>query len=115
MTGRSAMVEIRFKYLWMDKDRHGNKRYYVVVPGRPKVRLREPFGSEAFRHEYDAAIAGETLEARAKIRKVADGSLEWLCKAYYKSTDFKELGDETQKVRERILRKVCLKIGDKDF
>lgn len=115
MTGRLKMVDVKHKYLWMDKDRYGRERYYVAVPGRQKVRLREPKGSEAFEAEYWAARKGEPLEPAQRIRKVADGSFAWLCQRYYRTTDFKNLGAETQKVRERILRKVCEKIGDKDY
>jgi hypothetical protein len=41
-------MHIRFKYLSEDRDRHGNVRIYVRVPGRPKVRIRAPFGTDEF-------------------------------------------------------------------
>ena len=41
-------MQIRFRYLIEDRDRHGNIRIYVRVPGRRKVRIRAPFGTDKF-------------------------------------------------------------------
>jgi hypothetical protein len=50
------MVKIKLKYLVEDKDRHGNVRLYVRLPGKPKVRLRGIPGSEEFMTAYHAAL-----------------------------------------------------------
>lgn len=114
MTGND-MVGIKLKYLWVDKDRHGNTRAYVCVPNRKKVRLRQPMGSDAFLEEYKAAIEGRHPQTK-QARKIVDGSFAWLCRTYYGSTDFRnKLGEETQNVRRRILNNVCDKIGDHGF
>jgi hypothetical protein len=41
-------MQLRFRYLVEDVDRHGNIRLYVRVPGRPKLRIRVPFGTDEF-------------------------------------------------------------------
>ena len=48
-----AMVKIRLRYLVEDVDRHGNVRLYVRIKGRPKVRIDEVFGTEAFLEKYE--------------------------------------------------------------
>jgi hypothetical protein len=45
------------RYLIEDRDRHGNIRVYVRVPGRRKVRIRAPFGTDKFIAAYNAAIS----------------------------------------------------------
>ena len=45
-------MQMRFKYLVEDVDRHGNVRIYVRVPGRRKVRLRAKFGTDEFLAAY---------------------------------------------------------------
>src|SRR6516162_1759569 len=50
-------MQIRFKYLIEDRDRHGNIRVYVRVPGRRKVRIRAPFGTDKFTADYNAAVS----------------------------------------------------------
>lgn len=52
------MASIRLKYVTADRDRHGNVRYYVRLPGREKTRLRGLPGSEEFMSAYQAVIAG---------------------------------------------------------
>jgi hypothetical protein len=41
-------MDVRLKYVWEDRDRNGNVRLYVAVPGRKKVRIREQPGTPAF-------------------------------------------------------------------
>jgi integrase/recombinase XerD len=38
-------MQVRFKHLVEDRDRHGNVRVYVRVPGRRKVRIKAIFGT----------------------------------------------------------------------
>ena len=57
-------MKVRLKYVWEDRDRHGNARIYVAVPGRKKVRIREQPGTPAFMAAYSAAVEG--VEVRPK-------------------------------------------------
>ena len=110
-------MEVKFRYLIADIDRNGNVRRYVRKPKCAKVRLRQKFGTPEFVQEYLAAMegAGSRRRAAAGGGKASEGSLQWLVGRYYTSTTFKELGDETQKVRRRILDKICERHGSMDF
>jgi integrase/recombinase XerD len=44
----STMAPVALRYLVMDRDRHGNERWYVRVPGQKKVRLRQERGTPSF-------------------------------------------------------------------
>ncbi len=55
---RDGTGEMRLKFITEDVDRYGNVRLYVRRPGMPKVRLRQPTGTEAFMQEYKDALAG---------------------------------------------------------
>lgn len=110
------MVDLPLKYLVMDKDRYDTKRYYVRRPGHRKIRLRQPFGTPAFRQEYDDAMEGKATAPAKRLAKVAEGSAEWLCRSYYKSTPFlNDLADSTQEVRKRILDNWAAALGDRPF
>jgi hypothetical protein len=50
-------MQVRFKHLVEDRDRHGNIRIYARVPGRRKVRIRAPFGTDEFVEAYNAAVS----------------------------------------------------------
>lgn len=108
------MIDVPMPYLIYDPDRYGNERYYVRKPGQPKIRLRQPFGTPAFRQEYDDAMDGKiTSKPRGKI---AEGSALWLCRTYYKSSPFlNDLAPSTQEVRKRILEKWAEALGDRPF
>ena len=105
------MAAIELPYLVRDRDRHGNVRYYVRVPGQKKVRLRGEPGSEAFMAQYHAARSGA---ADDKTRAAArPGSFRWLCQAYFGSHQFKALDASTKSWRRRALESACQKHGDK--
>lgn len=97
-------VTVRLKHLWTDRDRHGNQRFYVAVPGRPKVRLRAVFGTDAFMAAYAAAVAAPP----EPIAKVDPRALDWLVQRYLQSLDFKRrLKPATQAWRRRLLENLC--------
>src|SRR6185312_4638515 len=50
-------LAIRLKFLCEDRDRHGNVRCYVRMPGKPKVRIRALPGTPEFMEEYHAAVS----------------------------------------------------------
>ena len=113
-----AEITIR-KYLYEDKDRHGNTRlYFRKREGRKfrKVRLREVPGSPEFMEEFAAARDGRPYAGKAHGKKkmaltppaVAENSLRWLIARYYlESADYKQYDPETQSVRRNILRALC--------
>jgi integrase len=113
---QGAQMEVKFRYLIADIDRNGNVRRYVRKPKCAKIRLRQKFGTPEFVQEYLKAMdgIGNTDNVKPKL-KASEDSLQWLVNRYYTSTTFKELGDETQKVRRRILDKVCERNGSMGY
>lgn len=82
-------MDARIKGLVKDTDRHGNDRYYLRIPGRKKVRLRETIGTDAFHEEVRCARLGITYRkddpppADTKASpKAHPGSLKWLSLEY---------------------------------
>jgi hypothetical protein len=107
-----AIMQIRFRYIIEDRDRHGNIRVYVRVPGRRKVRIRAPFGTDKFIADYNAAIS-EHVSAPRQARAAKTGSFRHVCVLYYASATFKRLDPATQSWRRRALDSMCEKHADK--
>lgn len=108
-----AVASIEFKYLVQDRDRHGNVRRYVRIKGRPKIRLREEPGTQAFQREYDAAVAGPMgsgAPATTRPRR-APGTIGHLIQHYERSSDYKDLEASTKAVRKRLLDRIDQKVG----
>ncbi len=105
-------MQIRFKHLVEDRDRHGNMRLYVRLPGRKKVRIRAPFGTDEFTAAYNAAVS-DHVTAPAQARETKAGSFRHLCVLYYGSPTFKGLDKATQAWRRRALDAMCEKHAHK--
>lgn len=101
------LVKLGFRYLVEDRDRHGNVRLYVRVPGNRKVRIKGTPGTTEFSAAYDAA-----LQARP-IRGAPAGSFKALCEAYFASATYAGLDVSTRKWRRRALERICAKEGAK--
>jgi len=99
-------MHIRFKHLIEDRDRHGNIRLYVRLPGRRKVRIRAPFGTDDFTAAYNAAVS-DHVTAPPQAREKKQGSFGHLCVLYFASPTFKRLDKATQAWRRRTLDKIC--------
>ena len=81
-------MRIRFKHLVEDCDRHGNIRLYVRVPGRRKVRIKVPFGTEDFIAAYNTAVSDHVTaprQAREANRDRSDTSACCTTVAQYSS------------------------------
>jgi integrase/recombinase XerD len=105
-------MQLRFRYLVEDVDRHGNIRLYVRIPGRPKVRIREPFGTDEFIAAYNAAVSDHVTAPR-QARQAKLGSFRHLCVLYYDSPTFKRLDPATQSWRRRALDAMSERHGPK--
>lgn len=103
-------------YLVSDKDRHGNVRRYVRVPGKQKVRIPDALkdDTEEFSQFYWEARRGEHKPTKApKPKAPAKGTFGWLVEQYFASPDFAKLNAEyTQVERRRQLNELVGKIGD---
>ena len=100
-------MNLKLPHLIADTDRHGNVRYYVRKKGQPKVRIRSPRETLEFLDEYRRACDG-VIDPKPKMGLAVGGSFRWLCEAYYRSTEYGELGMGTAHVRRLILEGVCL-------
>ncbi|MER8639618.1 tyrosine-type recombinase/integrase [Mesorhizobium sp. M1365] len=110
-------VKVDLKGVVKDTDRHGNDRYYFRAPGRKKVRLREPTGSDEFLEELRCARAevtyvrpGTLPEICRRLPKPSEpakkGTLLWLCQEYYRRGGT-EITQDTMARRRAILERVC--------
>jgi len=99
------MIDVvrRYKFVIQDRDRHGNLRTYLRRPGKPKVRLHEIVGTDAFDAEYRRALAAEPQPKAAPVGTVQPGSVDALCVAYYGSAEFRRMDPRSQRVRRQIL------------
>jgi integrase/recombinase XerD len=106
----TAPMQVRLKYLTGDVDRHGNARFYVRMPGKPKVRIRGVLYSETFMAEYNAALVDtpQTPPTRSAVR----GSFRHLCQLYFSSLEFRQLDEKSQKWRRPVLEAISRQYGD---
>jgi hypothetical protein len=105
-------MQIRLKHLIEDRDRYGNIRVYVRVPGRRKVRIKAQFGTDEFIAAYNAAVSDCVAPPR-QAGPAKQGSFRHLCVLYYSSPSFKRLDEATQTWRRRALDAICEKHADK--
>lgn len=80
-------MDVRLKWIYRDRDRHGNVRVYFWRDGGRKVRIREEIGSPEFLTVYRDLIkrsdAGElTRQDIQDPLKPRPGTFGWLCKRY---------------------------------
>jgi integrase len=87
-------------------------RLYVRLPGRKKVRIRAPFGTDEFTAAYNAAVS-DHVTAPAQARETKACSFRHLCVLYYGSPTFKGLDKATQAWRRRALDAMCEKHAHK--
>ncbi|MBI1263175.1 MAG: tyrosine-type recombinase/integrase [Alphaproteobacteria bacterium] len=106
------MAVTPLKYLVRDRDRHGNVRVYVRLPGQKKIRLRSPEGTPEFHFEYATAIAAPRDPIGASKRKAAPGTMRQLILNYIASRTARDLAPSTRNTRRRILDRLDAKIGD---
>ena len=110
-------MKLPLRYLFQDRDRHGNERLYVRRNGR-KIRIRERWGTPEFLDAYRDALAATELPKVAPTRcgaRAKVGSFRWLLEQYYRSGDFRQLDDRTKRVRRGILDGLCRSHGDKPY
>lgn len=106
------MGNVTLKYLSEDKDRYGNVRRYVRIPGRRKVRIPGVPGSEKFLQAYYDAVAGKIPE-RKKPGQAARASFRWTCQQYFGSKTFLGRDPATRSWQRHHLEAICQKDGDK--
>jgi len=102
------LTEIKLRRLTVDRSENIT-RYYVRMPGRPKIRIMGEPGSEEFMIAYRAAIAGEKPSAleRPKPTIFPPRSLGRAILDYYTSTSYQGLGESRKRSRRLILNKIA--------
>ena len=105
----AAMPRQRPPHLNREVSRHGKAVWYVRVgKGSPRIRLRAEYGTDAFKAEYAAAVAGTPLPAPGKASR---GTLEWLWMLYRQSGAWLALSRATRRQRENIMLHVLKAAG----
>lgn len=112
------------KGLVFDKDRHKKDRWYFRRKGQPKVRLREPYGTDAFWEEYSAAVLGVPYVSRTAPPKVvrtgtraAPGSFRWLVEQYMTRAVANQAAHTRSRKRlvlDEICKETCLSKSGED-
>ena len=93
----------RKPYLSCEKTRHDKFVWYFKRNGK-RIRLPEPYGSDAFNDAYEKALSGHSgIIEREKARS---GSLKWLINQYKRSAAFADLAAATRRARDNILKQV---------
>lgn len=99
----------RKKYLYSDRDRHGNQRLYFKPPGHKKTRLQFAAGTADALLEYKTLLRKYNLgllEA-SQTKTAKRDSLEWLFTQYEASRDFSEKAASTQLQRRNFYRRLA--------
>ncbi len=101
-------MKLRLRYLTEDISRHGQVRYYVCRPGKPKIRIRHSSDDPEFMVAYFAALVGNDLAgAPKKGAAPAKDTFRGLCLDYMASGDFKRLTARSQGRVRGILESCC--------
>lgn len=108
-----AMPRQRPPHLHRELTRHGKAVWYVRDGKKaPRVRLRAEYGSDAFKAEYAAAMAGEIPVIPGKP---SSGTLAWLVAQYRETGAWTRLSMATRRQRENIFRHVLETAGSAPF
>jgi len=106
----AAMPRPRPPHLQHERKR-GRIFWYVRKGKGPRFRLRAEYGSEAFKSEYEDAIAGRKVQRGHAVA----GTVQWLWDAYRKSDAWKALAMATRRQRENIMLHVIKAAGAEPF
>ena len=101
------MTEIKLRRLTVDRSEN-IIRYYVRLPGRPKVRIHGEPGSEQFMAAYRAALESnrQAPQSRPTPLSFAARTLGRAVLDYYTSTAFQVLSESRKRSRRLILNKI---------
>ena len=105
------MTKRRPPHVSMYRDRHGKMRWRFRKRGMNEAQTTLPFGSEAWREWYLAALAGERRQIG--IERSGPGTFTALIAAYYESADWKILRSPTQTAYRGEIERFRAKHGDK--
>lgn len=107
-----AMSRPRPPHLHHETTRHGKTVWFVRRGHGPRIRLRSPYGSPEFLHEYEAALSGERI---SEPRKPFAGTLRWMIDRYRDGAAWAGLSPATRRQREAIFRQLTATAGHAAF
>jgi integrase len=96
------MPRPRPPHLVRETTRHERIVWYVRRGQGKRVRMNEPYGSEAFWREYRLAVEGAPVEAKGP----ETGSVSWIIARYVASAEWSDLSAATRKQRHAVYRAV---------
>jgi integrase len=99
----SEMPKPRQHHLVREVTRHGRPVWYVQVGQGPRVRMREPYDSPAFRRDYRLAVEGKPV---GPPKGPVVGTLSWLIAKYLETAEWSDLAPATRKQRHAVYRTV---------
>ena len=99
------------KYCQGFEDRHGKIRWYYRRPGFLRVPLPGLPWSPNFMAAYEKATEGEKISAGRS--KVIPGSISALVASFYRTSEWKGLGDSTKATYRGIIERFREEHGDK--
>ena len=103
------MIAIKIRYVYEDRDRHGNLRlYFCPGRGRRKVRLYEEPGTPEFSARYHQLVEQAKSPSPALGPAIQASTYRWLCMQYFGSAEFRALHASTQRQRRRVLEATCV-------
>lgn len=106
------MPRPRKPYLQKETSRHGKVVWYFRRGKEKRVRIHGVYGSKKFNDEYDAALAGKTVETKAPVLQ---STFRWLVDRYYASGRYEQLRPNTQRNHRLMLESVCKTGGSRKF
>jgi site-specific recombinase XerD len=111
------VTRIRLKYVnafGNQNRRDGRLRYYFRRRGCKAIPLPGLPGSEEFMAAYSAALAGmPDHQSEIGASRTVPGTINALVVAYYKSSEWQGLSEETRKTRRPIIERFRMQHGDK--
>jgi integrase len=93
----------RKPFLSHEKTRHGRLVWYFKRGGK-RIRLPDPYGSDAFNAAYEKALTGSS--AQDEPQKAKTGTFKWLVDQYKRSGEFAKLAPSTRRARDNILKQI---------
>lgn len=106
-----AMPRQRPPHLQRETTRHGTAVWYVRVGKGPRIRIRSLYGTDDFKAEYEAAVAGKPLEHKGP----ENGTLHWLWDRYRETKAWTDLSLATRRQRENIMKHVLAGSGHEPY
>ncbi len=106
------MPRPRPPHLQRETTRHGKTVWYLRAGKGARIRIRAEFGTDEFKAEYEAAVAGNPKPQRGEP---SVGSLAWLVARYRETMAWSALSSATRRQRENIFLHVLESAGPEAF